>query len=451
MLVFDSRSNNSERPALHAMKCVVDTSSVANIRQSQSSACIALACIALRDNNEKMTINEVSRTDRPYSARKGRLPRHLDEVTPQWLTSVLQNRYPGIVVNDFEQIQVRNGHTTKLRVALKLNEVGQAAGIPQNVCLKSNWSDGFESGEICELEARFYHFMHDRLHTLVPDVYFSDWDGDGGGRGVVMMEDLGLAPGEFGHSTHHLGVDGVAEGLESLAMLHAALWDSAELRAQAWLPTSMQHPVDSDQFLRMYDYIRLNLRKPEYQAILPKWMYETPELFGHAFDELSAFELEQQAPVCLVHGDAHQGNSFLRANGERVWLDWQLVRKGRPWRDVAYFMLGALTIEERRASAPDLIKVYREKLISLGAENVLDQDAAWDQFRRWPMYGMQAWLANVDEWGQDGLIMVERFFAAAEDFDTVKLLTKGKAPRRTPKLGEGARQVLPQFRHLLED
>ena len=64
---------------------------------------------------------------------------------------------------------------------------------------------------------------------------------------------------------------------------------------------------------------------------------------------------------------------------------------------------------------------------------------------------MQAWLANVDEWGQDGRIMVERFFAAAEDFETVKTLTAGKAPRRHVKLGEGARQVLPQFRHLLDD
>lgn len=398
-----------------------------------------------------MTTIEETRTDRPYPTRKGRLPRHLNEITPQWLTSVLQNRYPGVVINNFEQVEIRNGHTTKLRVSLDYNEAAQAAGIPRNVCLKSNWSDGFESGEICELEARFYHLMSDRLHTPIPDSYFSDWDGDGGGRGVVMMEDLGLSEGLFGHSTDCLGVDGVAKGLESLAVLHAALWGSSELKNQDWLPVSMQHPVDCDQYLRNYNYNRLNLRKPEYQAILPSWIYDTPELFGHAFDELSAFELEQTHPMCLVHGDAHQGNSFLRANGERVWFDWQLVRKGQPWRDITYFMLGALTIDERRNSAWDLIKIYREKLVSLGAKSVPNQDEAWEQFRRWPMYGMQAWLGNVDSWGQDGFIMVERFFAAAEDFETVKLLTAGKKPRRTPRLGEGARQVLPQYQHLLED
>ena len=32
-----------------------------------------------------------------------------------------------------------NSHTTKLRVALDLNDAGKAAGIPANVCLKANW------------------------------------------------------------------------------------------------------------------------------------------------------------------------------------------------------------------------------------------------------------------------------------------------------------------------
>lgn len=38
------------------------------------------------------------------------------------------------------------------------------------------------------------------------------------------------------------------------------------------------------------------------------------------------------------------------------------------------------------------------------------------------MYGIQAWVANSDSWGQNGLPMNERFFAAAEDLGTWKLL-----------------------------
>jgi hypothetical protein len=380
-------------------------------------------------------IGDEAKTDRPYPARKGRIVRDLDQVTPQWLTGLLQNRYPGVVVENTEVIGLKNSHTTKLRLRWELNAAGKAAGLPAQVCLKANWSDGFESGEICELEARFYHFMQGQLSAPVPKTYCCDWDGDGGGRGIVVMEDLGSVPGQFGNSADHLGVDGVAKGLESLAVLHGSLWGSPKLDEQTWLHTSMDTPVDSDQLLQMYNYVALNVPKPEYRAFLPQWMYDTPDLFSFAFDELTAFEMAQTTPRCLVHGDAHQGNSFLRADGQRVWHDWQLVRKGRPWRDVTYFMTGALTIEERRASAKDLIKHYREALKATGAEGVLDQDAAFEQYRRWPVYGMQAWVANVDVWGQGGRHITERFFSAAEDMDTINVLTKGKTPRRHPRLG----------------
>lgn len=127
------------------------------------------------------------------------------------------------------------------------------------------------------------------------------------------MEDLGLAVGHFGHSTDRLGMDGVARGLESLATLHAATWNSRQLQRQSWLPQSMDNPVDSDGLLRMYNYIKVNLRKPEYQQLLPTWMYEKPELFSHAFDELAAFELEQTSPGCMIHGTPIRATAFYAA------------------------------------------------------------------------------------------------------------------------------------------
>lgn len=384
--------------------------------------------------------------DRPYPARQGRLPRRLHEVTAGWLAVLLRHRHPGIGVRAMTVVEARNGHTTKLRVALDLDDAGRAAGVPERLCLKSNWSDDFESGDICELEARFYDLMmRERPAAALPRAYHADWDGDGGGRGVVVMEDLGAADGAFGHSTHHLGVDGVAAGLESLATLHAAWWASPELPRQRWLPVSMDTPVDTEQLLRNWNYIARNLVDPAYRALLPAWLYDRPERFAHAFDELAAFARGEPGPRCLVHGDSHQGNSFLRADGERVWLDWQLVRQGQPWRDVAYFMIGALTVDERRASAAHLLRHYRDALVAAGARDVAGQDAAWAHFRRWPVYGMQAWLGNVDRWGQGGLPMVERFFAAAEDLDTMCLLTAGKAPRRAVRLGEGARPLTPDL------
>src|SRR3546814_19646698 len=78
----------------------------------------------------------------------------------------------------------------------------------------------------------------------------------------------------------------------------------------------------------MYSWVEINLAKQEYKDVLPKWLLDEPDRFIRLFDRLTAFEHAQTGPRCLVHGDSHQGNSYVRPNGERVWLDWQLVQIG---------------------------------------------------------------------------------------------------------------------------
>ena len=379
------------------------------------------------------------------------LPRHLDDVTPEWLTRLLAQRWPGIVVHSFDEIECKNSHTTKLRVRLHLNDVGIAAGIQQQVCLKANWS-GMKTGEITEREARFYGLMRDSLDCPIPHSYFADWDTDGSGNGIVMMEDLAISPGRFGLSGDQLGVDGVAAGLETLAHVHGILWNDPRLTTYDWLAHSMGTGNDTEQVIQYWHYIQFNLADPEYRAVVPQWVYDTPELMNHALDELSAWELGQPGPRCLVHGDAHQGNSFLRADGQRIWVDWQLVRRGTPFRDVSYFIVSSLTVDERRAHDRDLVELYRQHLLATGAQGVPSSDEAWQQFIRWPAYGTQAWLGNINMWGQSsGAAMVQRHFAASEDYDTVGLLTKGKLPIRPFVPGEGAYRLPRQLQQQLDE
>lgn len=360
---------------------------------------------------------------RPYPQRREPLPETIEGVTPEWLTRTLAHRYPGIVVHGFESIELRNGHTTKWRLRLDLNAVGAEAGLPRDICLKANWSGGFQQVDIHRLEACFYHYVRDGLNIPAPVFHYADWDeGVGGGQGLVVMEDLVALGGTFGNSRQHLGVDGVALGLETLARLHGAWWDSPKLAEADWLPRSMDTPIDTAQLRFMYPYVEKNLVKPEYRAILPVWMYDTPDRFHRAFDALCAYERSLGRARSIVHGDAHVGNSYVRPDGERVWLDWQLVRKGRPWRDISYFMVASLSIEERRASERDLIAHYVESLKATGAAEVPDKEEVWAHYLRWPVYGMQSWIANVDDWGQAGLHVTERFFTAAADFGTLKLL-----------------------------
>lgn len=361
---------------------------------------------------------------RPYPSRTEPLPKGRFTPTAEWLGTLMSNKYPGVRADNLEVVQLFDSHTTKLRVAVDWNDAGKAAGLPRNLCIKSNWSGMFANVDIHALEARFYHFLTDKLTAPTATCYYADWEDDGSAQGVIVLEDLLDRGGKFGHSTQHAGVDGVASGLADLAKLHAGLWNSPLITPEAapWLQTSMEVPVDYDQVRIMWQWIEENLKDPNFRAIAPQHYLDDPHRVERAYDKLVAFERAFDAPYCVILGDCHQGNTYILPNGERLWLDWQLGRRGRPWRDLTYFTVGSLTIEERRQSHKDLIAHYRDCLIKQGVTDVIGLDEIWEQVRRWVMYGIQAWVANMDYWGQNGLPMNERFFAAGEDLGTWKLL-----------------------------
>ena len=41
------------------------------------------------------------------------IPAKLENVTAEWLTQIMQARFPGIVVQEMEAVFLRNSHTTR--------------------------------------------------------------------------------------------------------------------------------------------------------------------------------------------------------------------------------------------------------------------------------------------------------------------------------------------------
>jgi len=70
-------------------------------------------------------------------------------------------------------------------------------------------------------------------------------------------------------------------------------------------------------------------------------------------------DIKQRSPVCLLHGDPHMGNMFFDADGGGLF-DWQLFTSGHWAYDVVWSMVGAMTIEARRATDRDLLTHYTE-------------------------------------------------------------------------------------------
>lgn len=351
---------------------------------------------------------------RGHTSRSERLPLTYEGVTAPWLTSVLQAQYPGAVIHSMEMTGQVFGHTSKARYALNLNDVGIKAGIPAHVCLKANWTGDPLSSEVCVNEARFYGLLSSRLDLPAPKSYFADWDDDSDGKqGFVMLEDLVELGGLFGTSGQPITLDDMAASIGQLAHLHGSTWGNPEVLDQPWLQTAVspQTPTD-DYWTLMKDYVPIHNAREAHLKLLPKWAAQDPNRIHQAFLKLREAEMADTSPLCLVHGDAHLGNSYLCPDGHRIWLDWQIVRKGRPWRDVHYFLVGSLTIEQRREAERDMIRLYCDQIAKYGVK--LDFDKAWHDYHRWLIWGIIAWHTNINP-NENTLIALERFCVAARD------------------------------------
>lgn len=357
---------------------------------------------------------------RPYPSRTAPLPKGRFRPDAQWLGELMANKYPGLVAESLVITNILDSHTTKVFVDVTWNSVGKTAKLPEKLVIKTNWSGDFDNVDICALEARCYHFLTEKMIVPTTKCYYADWDDNGSGEGIIILEDMTDKGGRFATSSDVNSLDDLELAMRDIARLHGGLWDSPLISEQAapWLPTSMKVPVDYDQLRIMWRWLPQNLENPEFRAIAPKRFLDKPEILHTAYDNLTAFELASTDPYCVILGDCHQGNTYVLPSGERQWLDFQLVRRGRPWRDLTYFLIGMMSIEDRRSHHKDLLAIYREELIKTGATNVLDLNAIWEQTRRWTIYGVQAWVVNLDAWGQKGLHINERFFSAAEDYDS---------------------------------
>src|SRR5690606_23949277 len=122
--------------------------------------------------------------------------------------------------------------------------------------------------------------------------YYADWDDNGSGEGIIVLEDLSDRGGRFGTSMDVNTLDQLRLAVRDVARLHGGLWDSPLITPDAgpWLPTSMDVPVDYDQLRIMWRWLPQNLANPECRAIAPASFLEKPEILHTAYDNLTRSE-----------------------------------------------------------------------------------------------------------------------------------------------------------------
>ena len=344
-----------------------------------------------------------------------KLPMDFQEITADWVTLALQERYPGVEVTRLQLGQIIRGTGSKAQLLLTYNDKGPEYGLPPSMYAKGGF-DWHKAAikESYQAEARFFSEWAPEMKANIPKGYYGGWNED---NGVALMEDLGLRNASFGSGdAQPLDIDTARNVIRLLSAIHASYWDDPRVMTLRSLGLRV-----GSKFMWMLepDYYAAVLKEPR-GAGQPRFFHDPARV--HKGLEANWNHVDT-GPQTFCHGDAHQGNLFFEPDGTPGYLDFQAYVHCAGLHDINYFVVGSLSPEDRRRFDRDLLNLYLDDLQALGVRNIWSPQEAWDRFRRHTMHGMLWFLSPVEMQPAD---VCEahgwRFGTAAADYDLANLL-----------------------------
>ena len=288
-----------------------------------------------------------------------------DQVTAEWLTMALQKAAvlaPEARVVSFERAPIGTGQmadTVRFSVTYDRAGAGPASVVGKFASADDQSRATGLALRSYEIEVRFYNEVAERVTARLPATYVAEVDPETGWFTLLLEDVVGATQGD---QIEACDVDTAAAVLEEMAGLHAPCWDAAELGRLEWLD---RETPESDQllaglmsmlapgFLERY----ADTMTPEHQEVCRVFAQRIP-LWG---------DLRRAGPRTASHGDFRLDNLLFQPGNPRpVVVDWQTVSWSAGSGDVAYFIGGCLSVEDRRAHERDLLAHYHDALCRQG-------------------------------------------------------------------------------------
>jgi hypothetical protein len=349
-------------------------------------------------------------------AAAAEVPSGIDDVTPQWLTTVLG----GATVTGVraERIAQDSGFSSLL---YRLHLVGDA-GVPSTLIVKlpaeSEARGAMELLGGYRREVAFYRSVAGTAPLSTPEVYAARMV-EGSADFVLVLEDLR----EWDNADHLAGLSMERARLciAQLAGLHAWSADSANTAVLEEFPP-LDTPIARDLFLPAFG--------PGWQVYLDKSPEPVPPKVAHYADRFaeyapSALEALSERSM-LLHGDIRADNMFF--DGERLKVvDFQFAARGPGAADIGYLVSQGLPTEVRRGHDEELVREYLQHLAAHGVSDYSFDDA-WRQYRfavaylmLLPVIILNGWDALPERSRALCLKLTERAVATIDDIDAVEV------------------------------
>jgi hypothetical protein len=345
-------------------------------------------------------------------------------VSSEWLTSLLSESTPGVEVQDVELAEIISGASTKAFLTVHYAPGGNPNNaLPESLVLKGGFEKHTPNVAFQHVnEMRFYRDIVPQVTVRVPKAYYAGVEPKEG-HPIVIIENLNLQKVRFNTVFTPLSYPQVVAGLDTLARYHSCTWNSPEFESGGsldWVVDTVKGPFGEihDRYSSPAAWDSM-AHTSQFMAVSMIFQDSSKVLDG--LQALHEWQLSLET-FCVVHGDAHVGNTYLSQDGTIGFLDFQV--KKVPWsHDACEFIVGTLDIPARRMYEADLLREYLRLLRKYGVD-APDFDQAWAAHRRNIFYALFKWLINIDEWQIDAINTANtaRYAAACLDHDTLNLL-----------------------------
>lgn len=348
------------------------------------------------------------------------------EITPEWLTNVLNAGRGDIESVDVEFVGDAIGNTSDVYFIRITSKDG--AGLPASLVAKT--VPKFDGAiEVCkalklfEREIEIYRNVASVSAIRTPELVWSDYDPETS-LGFMLMEDCSCFESLDQTAPVPSSLDQLYRIVESSARLHARWWNDPSVHASV---LRQGDPVRTAFFTIVRDgWLGLLGGGPGSETI-PESGRAVAQCFAENLLELADHHWPT-SDLTVMHLDFRVDNMFVDTeSGEAIVFDWQGASLGRGVWDVAYLMCTGYAPNFRRQHEHDVLKRYFDVLVEEGVTGYPFEQAMEDY-----RFGMafSLWVvpftAILDLSSERGQRLVNKIiggiFAGIEDHGADKML-----------------------------
>lgn len=279
----------------------------------------------------------------------------IEELSNEWLSSLIGCEVEGYSIQEI----VGEGYASRM-YRIHLHGAGKTDR-PSSLILKlattqETQVELMEPGVFCR-EVLFYQGLGQKLagSSMLPRVYFAEADTERM-QLTLLLEDLGEIP----HKPWREGLANSLAAARALAEVHATYWQAPELLNDTYAPVESELELD-ELLALLQENLDAELAAPYSYPYLRACALHVQKLAKWLAGELDQFH----GPMTLVHGDFHARNIHFMPD-RVVIFDWQVTERGRPVRDLIYWMLLCVDVSDIDTFKPQLIDTYLDTLAKHG-------------------------------------------------------------------------------------